>query len=455
MFVEFLQEWGMAAMNTWDGDRSLLVKEDNVLLDQVFTHRLYSTGRLRQIDYLCCSTNVKVCCKVVDGFRDEASTDHWPLLGVWSTGSASPCHQRRKHKSVKGWLPSDVSERTAFNECFRASLGQGKPEEMQVAIQKAISITKASTYSSRKADVLEIPVELVELRSKFHSLPDNLERKQLVRRWSHLNRKWVAQKHAAALDRLALTGKRDAGKSRRIPDSINFSSGPKAMRAEWPNAFARKYEFKCNRSGESQEVLFRKYQLLMKESLQGNRLELGMTLMLQALAGMACNKCVGKDGIPVEALKALDWHSKLLVLQCFGNRLNGKDGFCNPVQDWLTLIAQFIPKSSVPFVDSDSWRAVLIGASLQKWFLSTLLLYSTCFLDNIPSYIMGFRSGFQTAMLIKPLRVALLLAHEWQLLVAVAITDADSAFESLSHSVLIDSWHELGAPSLLVAVFLP
>ena len=54
----------------------------------------------------------------------------------------------------------------------------------------------------------------------------------------------------------------------------------------------------------------------VRERVHGDRLTLGMTCLLQALAAMAINKGAGKDMVPAEALKELDWHSKLLVLQC-------------------------------------------------------------------------------------------------------------------------------------------
>ena len=41
---------------------------------------------------------------------------------------------------------------------------------------------------------------------------------------------------------------------------------------------------------------------------------------------------------------------------------------------------------------------------------------------------MGFRKGYQTAMLVEPIRLALFLAREWQMPIVVACTDAEAAF---------------------------
>ncbi len=71
----------------------------------------------------------------------------------------------------------------------------------------------------------------------------------------------------------------------------------------------------------------------------------------------------------------------------------------------------------------------------------------------MPSYSMGFRRNFQTAMLVEPLRCALLLAREWDLPLAVSSADAESAFESISHTALISGWECLGTPCLLIAAF--
>jgi len=179
-----------------------------------------------------------------------------------------------------------------------------------------------------------------------------------------------------------------------------------------------------------------------------------MTILLQALAAMARNKGVARDGIPVEALKCLDWQSYLVVLRCFEGRLNANKTHAGIVDDWLALVAQFIPKGGGVALDSsDSWRAVLMGSSLMKWYLSSLLLFAQPYLEKMPSFIMGFRQGFQTAMLVEPLRIALLLAHEWDMPLATACCDADSAFESMSHGTIVAGWQHLGAPTLLVAAF--
>eukprot|EP00973_Karenia_brevis_P043062 5962465-Karenia_brevis.AAC.1 len=66
---------------------------------------------------------------------------------------------------------------------------------------------------------------------------------------------------------------------------------------------------------------------------------------------------------------------------------------------------------------------------------------------------MGYRSGFQVSMLVEPIRMALLAAAEWQLPIAVACTDAEAAFESIGHDLLVQGWEYYGASPLLVAAF--
>lgn len=64
---------------------------------------------------------------------------------------------------------------------------------------------------------------------------------------------------------------------------------------------------------------------------------------------------------------------------------------------------------------------------------------------------MGFRKVFQTAMLVKPLRLAPLKAREWNVPMAIGCTDAEAAFESIPHRILVDGWLEAGTPVLLGA----
>ena len=217
-----------------------------------------------------------------------------------------------------------MGQKQSFNVCFRNSLGQGRPHDLQSALRHAVENTEATTLASRRSICRTVPVNLIELRAQFRRMPESDERRRLVKQWSHLHRKWVAEKHALALDRLVLNGRRDAGKSRSVPDVLNFVDGPHYVRAEWPVAMARRYETKCNRSHESAAQMQERCVWWKSRGLhergRGQWLQLGMTILLHALASMLKNKSVGKDGIPTEALKSLDWHSKLLVLQIFENR---------------------------------------------------------------------------------------------------------------------------------------
>ena len=106
------------------------------------------------------------------------------------------------------------------------------------------------------------------------------------------------------------------------------------LRAQWPSEFARKYEMKCNRSQESPDTIRVRLLVLVAQGVREQDLVIGMTTLLQALAAMACNKGVARDGVPADALKCLDWHSSLMVLNCFEKRLNAKEGFTGAVDDW-------------------------------------------------------------------------------------------------------------------------
>jgi len=178
-----------------------------------------------------------------------------------------------------------------------------------------------------------------------------------------------------------------------------------------------------------------------------------MTVVLQALARPLCNKAVGLDNIPAEALRALDSESLHLVRDIFERRLNADEGWNDRIVEWMELIGQFIPKQTGDLKLVDSWRVVLIGSAVQKWYLSILRVVAEPIIHRLPPFIMGFRKGFQTAMLVEPLRIALRLTSEWDDPIAVACADAEAAFESIEHSTLVAGWEFLGAHPLLVAGF--
>lgn len=223
---------------------------------------------------------------------------------------------------------------------------------------------------------------------------------------------------------------------------------------------ARHYERKCNCNALSSSSDFQLRLNVLeargahsKQYEGSSTLHIGMTCLLQSLAALAKDKSVARDRIPAEALKALDWHSQVLVMEIFEKRLNADSGFSGVVSDWTQLLAQFIPKSGGNLDIIDFWRAVLISGAVQKWYLSCLLLGADSNLEQMPYYIMGFRKGFQTAMLVETLRMCLLQAKDWLMPLAMANTDADAAFESIRHDCLVAGWEWLGAPTLLVAAF--
>ena len=74
----------------------------------------------------------------------------------------------------------------------------------------------------------------------------------------------------------------------------------------------------------------------------------------------------------------------------------------------MELLAQFIPKSGGDLEFVEAWRAILVGSALQKWYVSYLLLWAELYLARLVSFTMRYRRGFQTAILLEPLRLALL-----------------------------------------------
>ena len=134
LFVEFLQKYRLLAANTWKGDVRNMPSDVDFFLEQAFTHRMYSTGVLRQIDFACCSIGLSMCCRVLNGFRDEALTDHWPHLLLWSMPAnvlAKPTRQATCCNR-KGWQPKTKKDKHEFNECFRASFGEGRPDDLRL-----------------------------------------------------------------------------------------------------------------------------------------------------------------------------------------------------------------------------------------------------------------------------------------------------------------------------------
>ena len=67
-----------------------------------------------------------------------------------------------------------------------------------------------------------------------------------------------------------------------------------------------------------------------------------------------------------------------------------------------------IGKSGAATLESiTSWRQIIVGPALQKWYLHCIFELVEPYMNYWPSYIMGFRPGFQPLMMIDALRMAL------------------------------------------------
>eukprot|EP00973_Karenia_brevis_P025425 3507834-Karenia_brevis.AAC.1 len=97
-----------------------------------------------------------------------------------------------------------------------------------------------------------------------------------------------------------------------------------------------------------------------------------------------------------------------------------------------------------------SWRQVVVGPALQKWYLYCVFEHVEPYDAALPNYIIGFRLGFQPLMMVDALRMVLLKAAEWGRPVFVAQSDVEAAFESLDHADILAGWHRLQVPTVLI-----
>lgn len=287
--IYFLQSRDLVASNTCVGDISLL--RDNMSYElSIFGPEFHAliVFYLRFIDYVCCSRALaRMFCAALDGYREEALSDHWPLMFAGELGSVDvKLMPKLSGSSRKGWQPSTPIRKHEFNRCFRSCAGQTTPDDVQCALKTAVQSIHASTMASRKLAAVKVPVELTDLRDQFRSRPEGSLRRELSHSWVRLHRKWVAHRYAVALDNLSLKGKASRDRCRRLPNVVSFGSGVSSLRAEWPKQFARKYESKCNRLNETVEKYRNRLADLeargIKDKTIGHELKLDMTTILQA-----------------------------------------------------------------------------------------------------------------------------------------------------------------------------
>eukprot|EP00973_Karenia_brevis_P080088 11111677-Karenia_brevis.AAC.1 len=92
--------------------------------------------------------------------------------------------------------------------------------------------------------------------------------------------------------------------------------------------------------------------------------------------------------------------------------MNSKDK--DTVEAWTQHLGHMLCKSGMVSLEHIStWRQVIVGAALQKWYLYCIFEYVEPYTTKLPNYIMGFRAGYQPLMMIDAIRMVLFKAAEW------------------------------------------
>lgn len=132
LLLTFMVDWDLVAANTFGTDIMKINWKSIGASAQTETHRLYGNGRMRQIDFVLASRMYKMEAVVMDGLREEAGTDHWPVCSqsLPDHHAADGCHDvagssnmGRNAVALKGWRLKDGKARCIFNKTFRDNLG--------------------------------------------------------------------------------------------------------------------------------------------------------------------------------------------------------------------------------------------------------------------------------------------------------------------------------------------
>jgi len=204
-------------------------------------------------------------------------------------GSATPRRCKRRRASMKGWRPVDALAREHFNELFRRNISAGRPDEIQKALGVAVADTSGTTDASRR----RASMELVEEKAKVLHMPEGSRRRDEEKQYSEMHRKWMTEMRERKPDVEASGGGLKLSKRKAAPRVLKVNRQSMSTRALWPGEMAKYYESKCNPGGVTVEEHAWRMMCLQSRCVEELSREevpymhIGMTYLLQALAGLA------------------------------------------------------------------------------------------------------------------------------------------------------------------------
>lgn len=145
------------------------------------------------------------------------------VFAMWELTKKETCARRHHSRpySLKGWQLENKEAKMLYHQTFRDTLGRGDVDSLQEALKKAIELAPFSTGASRRSEIVQEPLELVEQRALVRHNPGDREAQKTL---TELCRKWWARKAALALDRSVLVGSLHKGKSRRLLSKIHIDN---------------------------------------------------------------------------------------------------------------------------------------------------------------------------------------------------------------------------------------
>ena len=317
-------------------------------------------------------------------------SDHWPvwcrlrkeevsLLPPTVGGTA------KQRKSLEGWRPTTDAAAVAWKNAVYDDVkkegnqvaGVGRPllERLEQAVWKrAVSTPDCLSAVEAKWRTKRAEPEAALLRARWKMAPrDSREKREAGAKWKKFCR---TEKRKQAEDRLLRSRKRAAApivvttwKAKPDDDDLILQTKPQveAIRNQLQERFTDPMETKAVTRArlELLETWFRGL------PLDRRRLNVSLTHVLKALAGLSVGTAPGNDGIVPEMLKELPWMIKWELAKAIHETVNSDKPY-RTLEGWRVAILFALAKVPSP-THVDDLRLIALTSTLQKAWMSALL----------------------------------------------------------------------------------
>jgi hypothetical protein len=419
--------------------------------ERLWTHRLWSTGAQRQIDFVMVNAMLHehlLNAYVLDDFSLDAS-DHRAVYAKLRLCCPPPKRWKRERRS-KGWLCQEP--RSEFLQSLRERLATSDASHISDFTEAVVQVAMQCAQPQDRQKEQDTQ-QISELRQQRKHAATQEERRELSKRLCKALRQQRRIRHGRNLHELirkrqGLGSLRKLERRPRLMEQVAAARGLDnrlhSTRTDIAEIFAQFYERLYSAGQEPfTAAAFDPGEWQPQESVTDIAI-----ILEEVLPASKKNRTAADDGLVAEMLQAaapvIIPHLAILFWELLS-------GAVEPPTSWrVSKIVAFFKKGDATL--PNNYRPIAIIPVLAKIFSSVLLKLLAPKLSSVREpEEMGFRSGYKCSDLVHVLRMLSEKSNEWGEHVWVASLDLEKAFDQVFRYEVLQGLRATGVPERLIS----